>query len=81
MYNAEIVFQTESELIKLTHEKFATAEEASEFAIDFVKPYIEKYKIADGQWRVFDSEVPDSLPLRCIQIRSLLSQRADEKLS
>ena len=80
MFTAEIDFQTETEWVQLTRTKFETVEEASAFAIAFAKPYIENCKLADGRWQVFDSEQPQVLPLRHVEIRSLLSLRADQKL-
>jgi len=80
MYTTEIDFQTEIERVQLTHGKFETVEEAAAYAIAFVMPYVEKCKLADGEWRVFDSEHPLVPPVRRVVIRSLLSLRADEFL-
>jgi hypothetical protein len=80
MYTLEIEFQTEEEMISLTREKFATILEASTFAIDFVKPYIEKQKIAQGEWRVYKSDNPDIIERYC-KIESLHSLRVNEAAS
>jgi len=79
MYTVEIDFQTEKEQTQLTRGKFATPEEASVFAIDFIKPYITDCQIADGEWKVYDTKNPEFIA-RHYPIKSVMDHRADAKL-
>lgn len=80
MYTLEIDFKTENEDIRLTKDTFPDIIEAAAFAIEFVQPYIMKYKVAQGQWRVYRTDNPDMIERYC-KIESLLSLRANEAAS
>lgn len=77
MYAVEIDFKTEEEHIRLTDGKFATPEEGAAFAISFIEPYIENCVTADGEWKVFDTDYPNMLPVRHSKIRSIRSMRVN----
>ncbi|MDP4236403.1 MAG: hypothetical protein Q8919_08160 [Bacteroidota bacterium] len=77
MYTAKIDFETEKEHVELTRGKFATAVEASEFVLEFIRPYIEDCAKADGEWEVFETDIPSKIH-RHYLIRSVRSMRADD---
>lgn len=80
MYTVEIDFQTEDERIFLTKSEFADATQAANFATDFIRPYVEKYKVCQGEWRVYKTDNPEMIE-RHFKIESLLSLKAKEAAS
>ena len=77
MFTVEIDFQTEEEHVHLIKGKFAHVLEAASFAIDFVRPYVERCKVADGEWRVFNTASPEIIE-RYARIQSIFGMRTDE---
>ena len=58
MFTAIITLDSEIEKIRETKSDFGSVEDAANYAINRVKPFVENCHIADGEWKVFENEHP-----------------------